>query len=423
MRGFEFSASGTARRAGCGAREQLVEFYETEEFLVDTVSNFVGEALHDGRGATIVIATDAHRSAFEAALHASGIDVAAAIARDRYLAVDAAELLTRFMVGQRPDAGRFRDTVGLMVERAATGGRRVRIYSEMVSLLWHAGDVASTIVLGGLWNRLEATHAFALLCAYPMRAFEDEVSAPAFKRICEQHSAVIPSESYSLLESADLQQRAVAQLQQELAALRTSVACLGAERDILDELAHVDALSGLGNRRAFDRHLERERALSKRHGRDSFVLVADLDGFKAYNDAHGHAAGDEMLREFAGVLGAAARSTDILCRIGGDEFGIILINSQEAGVHHFISRVRDAMADVAQSALHVVDVSFGHASLQSSTSARAAFEHGDRAMYASKRSTRGPHGRNGNNSRPSAHHHTACPSRSGLGQTGSRASR
>ncbi|MGI8944661.1 MAG: GGDEF domain-containing protein, partial [Thermoleophilaceae bacterium] len=112
-----------------------------------------------------------------------------------------------------------------------------------------------------------------------------------------------------------------------------------------------------------------------RDGIDSFVLVADLDGFKGFNDRYGHSAGDEALRQFAGALGLAARGTDILGRLGGDEFGILLVRCQETAVRGFTTRVREAMAIVADSRLGKLDVSLGHASLPGSTSAaKGGFE-------------------------------------------------
>src|SRR5688572_556039 len=112
-----------ARPAGARGPDHVVEFYETEAFLADTVTDFVGPGLHDG-GAAIVVATPAHRHAFERALCHSGIDVEAAIDAGRYLAFDAAELLARFMVDGVPDAGRFEDLVGSLLRRAGSGGRR-----------------------------------------------------------------------------------------------------------------------------------------------------------------------------------------------------------------------------------------------------------------------------------------------------------
>jgi hypothetical protein len=62
------------------------------------------------------------------------------------------------MVGGAPEGERFRDTIGALIERTAAGGRRVRVFNEMVALLWDAGDVASTLALEDLWNDLEVTH-------------------------------------------------------------------------------------------------------------------------------------------------------------------------------------------------------------------------------------------------------------------------
>jgi DNA-binding CsgD family transcriptional regulator/PAS domain-containing protein len=243
-----------APRVGTGGArvcEHAVEFYETDEFLVDTVSQMITSAMHDG-GAAIILATPAHRRAFETAVHSSGTDVVTAMASDRYLAFDAAELLETFMVGGAPDAARFAETLGAVIERAAGNAGAVRIYDEMVALLLDGGDVASTIALEGLWNELEATHGFALLCAYPMRAFEDKASAAAFEQICGRHNAVIPAESYSLLEDLDQQRVEVARLQQQITTLRSDLAGLRARQEMIDEIAQVDALSGIVNRRAAD---------------------------------------------------------------------------------------------------------------------------------------------------------------------------
>jgi DNA-binding NarL/FixJ family response regulator/PAS domain-containing protein len=228
------------------AHSHLVQFYETDEFLVDTVSEFVGASLRDG-DAAIVIATPAHRRAFETALNASGIDLASTA--DRYLALDAAELLEKLIVNGAPDAARFRDTIGVLVEHAAADGRQVRVFGEMVALLWSAGDLASTSALETLWNDREASHQLAKLCAYPLHAFDDDASSEAFEHICEQHTAVIPTDSYPLLGSADDQQRAVARLQRKSSAARAAVTRLRAEREITDALSHGDPLTGLAKSR------------------------------------------------------------------------------------------------------------------------------------------------------------------------------
>jgi hypothetical protein len=203
------------------APDHLVEFYETTAFLVATVTDFVAPALLS-RNAAIVVATPEHREAFERALREKGIALDAAIADGLYIALDAAELLSLFMVDGAPHPGLFTEVVGSVLSRAAADGRQVKVYGEMVALLWADGDVTSTIALEDLWNDLAAEHRFALLCAYPLQDF-DARSRAAFKRICTQHSHVTPAESYSLLASDDERERIVAELQQEAAALRDEV--------------------------------------------------------------------------------------------------------------------------------------------------------------------------------------------------------
>jgi diguanylate cyclase (GGDEF)-like protein len=379
------AVESVASPAACG-HGHLVEFYETEEFLVDTVCCFLVPALHAGDGA-IVVATPEHRDAFERALDEAGIDVHGAIRDGRYVALDARDVLARFMVDGAPHPQRFRETVGAVMDGAAAGERRLRVYGEMVALLWDDGDMASAVALEDLWNDLGEVRTFELLCAYPMSAFDDPDSAAAFKRICDQHTSVIPSEGYSLLSGEAERARAVARLQQETAALHAEVVRLRAHQEVLAELAYVDALSGLGNRRAFDLHLEREWALTLRDNIDSFVVVADLDRFKQLNDRRGHAAGDEVLRQFAGALRVAARRTDILARIGGDEFGVLLVRCDERAAHSYVARLREAMAQPCWPALAQVGASVGHASLHESTSAAKAMERADLMMFARKRAS------------------------------------
>ncbi len=230
-----------APAGGEAQHEHVVEFYETTEFLVDTVCDFVGPNLHDG-GATIIVASAAHRQAFETALQDSGIDLEHAIGADRYITFDAAELLEELMVAGAPHAGRFHDALGGVLARAGAGQRRVRVYGEMVALLWEDGDIASAVALEDLWNDLAVTHELALLCAYPMSAFKDDASAAAFERICGQHSTVIPSEGYSLLSGVDAKGREVARLQRENAVLRADARRAAAEQKAIARHRHADEL-------------------------------------------------------------------------------------------------------------------------------------------------------------------------------------
>ena len=173
--------------AACG-HEHLVEFYETEEFLVASVADYVAPALR-GDEAAIVVATPEHREVFADAIAAHGIDVEEAVREGRYLAIDAAGLLSAFMVDGAPDRERFQATVAPLVDRAADGHRDVRVYGEMVALLWLAGDVTSTIALEDMWNELASVRAFSLFCGYPISSF-DVQSRALFQHICGQHTSV-----------------------------------------------------------------------------------------------------------------------------------------------------------------------------------------------------------------------------------------
>ena len=184
--------------------------------------------------------------------------------------------------------------------------------------------------------------------------------------------------------------RELADLQREIVSLRATVMRLRADQARLDELAHIDAVTRLGNRRAFDRHLEREWELARRHGHDTRVLLTDIDRFKDYNDAHGHSAGDTLLREFAEALKATARSTDIFCRIGGDEFALILSNCDGLDCEAFAERVqmrlrRSELIDAA-----ALTISLGHASLRGSSSPEDALERADLLMYGRKQAKKLP---------------------------------
>ena len=195
-----------------------VQFYETDEFLISEVSRFIGTALGCG-DAGVVIATKQHRDAIAQRLGSFGLDLCVAVAQGRYVALDAAETLATFMVGDDPDPERFSAAIGNVIDRARHGvGRadaRVAAFGEMVALLWAEGKRDSAIRLEQLWNVLAETHAFSLRCGYPINGFSNRDYSEAFVQICAQHSHVVPAESYTALMVDEERRRAVAQLQQK----------------------------------------------------------------------------------------------------------------------------------------------------------------------------------------------------------------
>lgn len=111
----------------------------------------------------------------------------------------------------------------------------------------------------------------------------------------------------------------------------------------LERLADSDSLPGVLNRRAFTRELQRVLAMAERHGARAALVFADLDGLKKINDAKGHLAGDAALAHVARVILANTRRTDIVGRLGGDEFGVILAESDVSSAR----KKAAALADLA----------------------------------------------------------------------------
>ena len=126
--------------------------------------------------------------------------------------------------------------------------------------------------------------------------------------------------------------------------LRSQVTDLQERVEQLDHLAHQDTLVSLPNRRGFLRELERLVDRARRYGESSAMLYVDLDGLKMINDTFGHKAGDEALIQVAELLVGGLRRSDVVARIGGDEFGILLGHSDEASAHETAGRLADMIA-------------------------------------------------------------------------------
>jgi diguanylate cyclase (GGDEF)-like protein len=151
------------------------------------------------------------------------------------------------------------------------------------------------------------------------------------------------------------------------------------------ELSLTDALTGVHNRRYFEILLQKETERNQRYQRDLSVIMIDIDRFKDYNDAHGHPAGDEALREIAqGIARGARRGLDVVSRYGGEEFAIILPETDLAGARTVAENVRKAIEGNGKF-LQPTTVSLGVASLAGEPlTAQALVERADRALYQAK---------------------------------------
>ena len=173
-----------------GTGDHFVQIYDGDETLVDSLATYIANGLA-GEDAAIIVAIEAHRNALTRALERRGIDVDGLAASDRYISLDAAHVLATFLVDGRPDESRFTSIVGGLLTHAAGPGRNVRVFGEMVALLWDEGDVAGAIELEEMWNRLASRQPFDLFCAYPARSFGEE-DLSLLGEVCHRHSHVIP---------------------------------------------------------------------------------------------------------------------------------------------------------------------------------------------------------------------------------------
>ena len=214
----------------------VVQFYGDDAFLVDELSRFIGTALAAGHGA-VVIATKAHRDGIAQRLIARGMDPARPIAQGRYITLDAAETLAKFMLNGFPDEALFNETIGGMIVQvtacAEGDSPHVAAFGEMVALLWAQGRIKAALHLEELWNALARKHNFSLRCGYPMQAFNREEHGESFLQICAVHGRVIPGENYTALSTDDDRFRIIASLQQKAQALATEI---GERKRVEEEL-------------------------------------------------------------------------------------------------------------------------------------------------------------------------------------------
>jgi len=210
-----------------GDHQHGVQFYSQDKFLLEELSGYVGGALRAG-DAAIVVATEQHRDGLLQWLTAQGLDVAPLLEQGRLVSLDARQTLATFMVEGWPNEVRFNDVVGNIIARAAAAVRgerpRVAIFGEMVALLWADGKAQAAIRLEQLWNGLAKKQSFSLFCAYPMSNFKRAEDAELLLKVCNEHSAVIPTEGYIGLGSEGEKLRNITQLQQKAKALETEVA-------------------------------------------------------------------------------------------------------------------------------------------------------------------------------------------------------
>lgn len=180
------------------------------------------------------------------------------------------------------------------------------------------------------------------------------------------------------------QQVMVKRLRRQFSRKMEEMRVLQIHAEEFERLALKDPLTGLSNRRAAMDRLTAEASRSQRYGHPLAVVSLDLDKFKQINDTLGHAAGDQVLKEFALRLTAAIRLSDFASRMGGDEFLVLLPECSTAQVESFLARLRPMETEYAGQKIPIL-FSAGWVGYEQGESTEQFLERADRTLYAEKR--------------------------------------
>jgi len=215
----------------------------------------------------------------------------------------------------------------------------------------------------------------------PIRTERRRVAAPG---MTAAPASAGPVDSVAFLgvpraEMTPAVQAAIQALLGELDALKVEVGRLRARLADAEGLADRDALTPLLNRRAFVRELGRARTFAQRYGFPASLVYFDLDGFKALNDRLGHAAGDAALKAVAERLAANVRDSDVVGRMGGDEFAVVLVQADQATAEAKAAALAEAVAGDG------LRISYGVREIAADADPEALIAEADAAMFAAKR--------------------------------------
>ncbi|MGH6798711.1 MAG: GGDEF domain-containing protein [Roseiarcus sp.] len=186
--------------------------------------------------------------------------------------------------------------------------------------------------------------------------------------------------------------QALMSLLAEIDQLRREVGDARARIEYLERLADEDALMPIANRRAFLRELSRMISFAQRYGAPASIVYVDVNEMKAINDEFGHAAGDAALMQVSRTLVENVRASDVVGRLGGDEFGILLVQADQTIAEHKAAQLAEAVVAhplVWQGRPIPLSIAYGVHAFDGTVEAGSAIDAADRAMYARKYEGRG----------------------------------
>lgn len=228
----------------------------------------------------------------------------------------------------------------------------------------------------------------------PFSAIRKRALARAGAQVTAGASAPVDKTAFLGLSEADLTpavQAAVKTLLTEIDDLRGEVSRLKVKLAEAEDLADRDPLTPALNRRAFVRELSRIRTFAQRYGSPASLVYFDLDGFKAVNERYGHAAGDAALQAVAARLAEQVRESDIVGRMGGDEFAVILVQADHATA---TAKAQSLVRAIESGPVRFGDwsaplhISFGVREITQELEPEALIAEADQAMFAAKRQRR-----------------------------------
>jgi hypothetical protein len=172
-----------------GPQDHTAVFYARDDELAGQVTEYLLSAMRAG-GVGVSLASARHRAAIEARLEQAGIDLMAARAHGTYIALDAEEVMNRFMINGFADPAGFWGALTPVIKNATLRRGKLAVFGEMVALLWARDLESAAVDLEALWNELATQYSFSLLCAYPASVLSSSEHADELLQVIAAHAAL-----------------------------------------------------------------------------------------------------------------------------------------------------------------------------------------------------------------------------------------